>query len=134
MPTTQESDKQRIPFHAFPTQQSSTLPGVPAQEDSVNPPSPIGVRIPGGWPIEGPVTNSELPTDAVASTPEEEGQYTVFVNGDGLTLLQYHRRTQNSSLCSEDSQPTPLRQNNWKMSSGTVLLKETGPTYNPTTQ
>ena len=93
MPTTQKPDRQRVSFPASITRPFLRLHKVTALDHSTNPPSPIGERIPGGWPTKGSVTNSELPTGAVASTPEEGGQYTVFVNGDGLTLLQCHRRT-----------------------------------------
>ena len=123
IPTTQDSDKQRIPSHALPTQPLSNLPGVAAQEDSVNLPSPIGKRIPGGWPIEGPVANSELPTDVVVSTAEEEGQYVVFVKDDGLIHLQCRGNIQKPSPRWEDSQLTPLEQGCRRISSVAVLSK-----------
>ena len=87
IPTTRGSDKQRIPFPAFPTQPLFNLPGVAVQEDSTDHPDPTGDIVPGELITEKPVTNHGPPADVVASTPEEEGECVVSVNGDCLTCL-----------------------------------------------
>ena len=74
IPTIRESDKQRIPFHTFPTQPLSNPPGATAQGDSTDHPYPTGDIVLGGLITEKPVTNHGPPADVVASTPEEEGE------------------------------------------------------------
>ena len=90
--TTQELDEQRLPFHTLTTQPPSNLPGVAAQEDSIDLPHPTGERVLGEFISGKPITNPELSTDVMASIAEEEGQYVVFIKGNGLTLLQHRRR------------------------------------------
>ena len=80
IPTTHESDKEYLTFHAT-TQQFSGLPGDALQEDSTDLLHPTGEIDLGELVTKKSTTNHGLPTDVAASTAEEEGQYIVFVKG-----------------------------------------------------
>ena len=72
IPTTPESHKQRLSFHAFTTQSSPNLPAVATQEDSTDLPHPTGEIVLRELVSEKLVTDSGSHTDVVVSTAEEE--------------------------------------------------------------